>query len=110
VAGGDKGDLGLPCVGRGEADRELGSLSIAGLDGGLAGIRRGAALSTVKFFVESHGGSDRSGCGRSLSILGCPRGVGGRSKVNAFEAELFVFAIVFGTGVETQCAIFRRAV
>jgi len=78
VAGGDKGDLGL-LLDLGEGDREPGLLSIAGLDGGLAGIRRRAAELVSVSFVSSHVGCARSGCGWSLSPLEGP-GVGGLSK------------------------------
>lgn len=63
MAGGDKGDLDLRCIGRGEAGREQGSLRTAGLDGGLAGIRREAASSILESSVSSHEGIARSGCG-----------------------------------------------
>ncbi len=107
MVGGDIGDLDLRCACRGEADREHGSLSIAGLDGGLAGIRWEAAWPTSESPVGSHGGFARSGCGWSLSLLERSGGVGGRSKGNSFEDERSALAIVFGMDVKAQSVIVR---
>lgn len=82
MAGGDKSDFRLVCVDLGEGDREQGPLSVAGVDGGLAGMRREAAWSVSVSFEGPHGDFARSGCGWSLSLLGGPGGVGGRSKEN----------------------------
>lgn len=94
MAGGDKGDLDLRCIGRGEAGREQGSLRTAGLDGGLAGIRREAASSILESSVSSHEGFARSGCGWPPSLLESPGGVGGRSREISFGDGMLALAIV----------------
>ena len=90
--GGDSGDLGLSKTTRGEVDREHVKDAVAGLDGGLSGSGREAALPAdclfdpVERFVRRE---DECVYEWLPSFLDSPGGVGGRSPVSSYENEVF---------------------